>query len=105
MKTNPICFTFFLLLCSSDFGFSQWTFVGGPQGISSNDMIFARSGRLISSTWQQGVFLSDDLGSTWQNRNIYSTFGGVFYMTERANGEIISVARQGIIVSKDNGET
>ncbi|MEW6060630.1 MAG: T9SS type A sorting domain-containing protein [Bacteroidota bacterium] len=105
MKSNKIYIIVFLLFWLSESSFSQWTFVGGPQGVYSNDMIFTRSGRLISSTWQQGVFISDDFGSTWQNKNIYPAFGGVFSLTERANGEIIAVARQGIIVSRDSGQT
>jgi photosystem II stability/assembly factor-like uncharacterized protein len=105
MKSIPISIMSLLLLCSSELIFSQWTFVGGPPGTLSNDMIFTRSGRLISSTWQDGVYFSDDFGSSWQNRDIHSAFGGIFSLTERANGEIIAVARQGIIVSRDNGET
>ena len=105
MKSMHIAILFLFVLCSSEPGFSQWTFVGGPPGAVSNATMFSRSGRLVSSTRQDGVYLSDDFGSSWRNRNINPDFGGVFSLTQRANRDIIAVAAQGIIESRDNGET
>jgi photosystem II stability/assembly factor-like uncharacterized protein len=96
---------FLILLRSSELGFSQWTHIGGPSGLYQNDMIFTKCGRLISSTSSQGVFLSDDYGSTWTNRNVYSLIGKVFCITERANRDLLATTQRGIAKSTDGGDT
>jgi photosystem II stability/assembly factor-like uncharacterized protein len=98
-------FLFPFLIVSVHPGFSiaqTWKFVGGPGGIYVNDMMFTRSGTLISATWQ-GLFFSKDFGTTWQSEPVNPAFGIIYSLTQRANGNLVAIAANGILGSSDGG--
>lgn len=100
---NYIVLLFILLI--ADLNFSQsWQMIGGPTGTTPNNVIIMNDGRVLCSTYK-GVFISDDLGETWRISKSSQNFNGVYSLTERLNGEILAVARFGIIKSTDKGES
>ncbi|VAX28335.1 hypothetical protein MNBD_IGNAVI01-1009, partial [hydrothermal vent metagenome] len=103
MKNSKLLlFILFLILVADLTQGQTWEFVGGPQGIYPNDQIFLKDGRILCST-EEGVFISDDSEENWTKGNVSKDFGAVYSLTERKNGEIIAIARNGIIKSFDKG--
>lgn len=92
------------ILCT-DSGFAQsWKFIGGPQGIYSNDILFLKSGRLLCST-DQGMYYSDNNGDSWKFDSTNAELGEFHNLTQRLNGDILAVTHRGIACSKDMGQT
>lgn len=81
----------------------SWQMIGGPSGTTPNNEIILNDGRVLCSTYK-GVFISDDLGDTWRISKSSQNFNGLYSLTERLNGEILAVARFGIVKSLDRGE-
>ena len=102
-RLNKLLIIVFTLLIS-DLNLSQsWEFIGGPTGIPVNQVIFIKDGRVICST-KKGVFISDDYGDNWKISSSSQNFNGIYYLTERFNGEIIASEQYGILKSLDRGE-
>jgi len=90
-----------LIIINHDALFSQnWEFIGGPEGIYSNDIIFTRDGKLISATYD-GIFFSDNFGETWTKKNVEHSIGVIHKITELSDGKIIGVSENGIVISED----
>ncbi len=64
--------------------------------------MFTKSGTLISATWQ-GLFFSKDFGTTWQSEPVDPAFGIIYSLTQRANGDLVAIAANGILGSSDGG--
>lgn len=91
-------------LVKADLNFPQsWEMIGGPTGTTPNSVIILDEGRVLCST-VKGVFISDDYGDTWRISNSSQNYNGIYSLTERINGEILAIARFGIVKSLDNGE-
>ncbi len=104
-KKLNITLLLFLTILWCNFNSAQdWKFLGGPQGVYINDILFTKSGRLICST-HHGVYISDNFGQTWRNKNFTSTLGSVFNLTECRNGNIIATTERGVAISRDSAET
>ena len=94
----------FFALLFGNYSYAQgWNYIGGPEGTYPNDVIFTKTGELICSTFQ-GIFTSDNLGQTWQNYIPDKTIGTIFNLTEQADGNILGVAEEGIVLSSDTGQ-
>jgi len=81
----------------------DWEMIGGPTGITPNNVIIIDNSRVLCST-AKGVFIYDNLGDTWRISKSSQNFNGVYSLTERKNGDILAIARFGIIKSTDRGE-
>lgn len=92
------------MICHEISDCQTWKNYGGPGGIYSNDILFTKYGRLIGST-NQGIFISDDFGNSWQNKTIDQDIGTIYTMMERSNAKIMAIASNGIIESADSGFT
>ena len=102
-RLNKIFLLIIFLLLADSVISQSWEFVGGPTGIVPNDVIFTIDGKVICST-KKGVFISNEYGDNWRISSPSQNFNGIYSLTERLNGEIIAVARYGIIKSLDKGE-
>jgi photosystem II stability/assembly factor-like uncharacterized protein len=82
----------------------SWKCLGGPGGLFSEDIVFLRSGRLIS-TADQGVYISNNYGNTWQSKPVDSLCGVIYSLQERTNGNLMAITSKGIAQSSDSGES
>lgn len=102
-SVNKLLVYFFTFLLS-EVNFPQtWEMIGGPTGTTPNNEIIMNDGRVLCST-AKGVFISDNYGDSWRIGNSSQNFNGVYSLTERKNGEVLAIARSGIIKSADKGE-
>jgi len=93
-----------LTLLISELNIPQsWEMIGGPTGTTPNNEIILNDGRVLCSTFK-GVYISDDQGDTWRISKTSQNFNGVYSLSESKNGEVLAVARFGIIKSLDRGE-
>lgn len=98
MKKHIIYLT---VLISTLTVFSQeWKFLGGPEGIFSNDILFTKNGLLISATYK-GIFVSNDFGESWKLNTVDENLGAIHEITELFDGGIIGVSEFGIVISDD----
>ena len=104
MRFNYKYFLVIVVLSINVLTGQSWEFIGGPQGIFPNDVIFLNNGRVLCST-QKGVYISDDHGDNWRISESSQNYRGIFSLTERSNGEVIAVANFGIVKSTDKGES
>lgn len=94
-----------LIILLSEINLPQtWEMIGGPTGTTPNNEIILNDGRVLCST-AKGVFISDDYGDSWRISKTSQNFNGVYSITERKNGEILAIARFGILKSLDRGES
>ncbi|MGE5350972.1 MAG: WD40/YVTN/BNR-like repeat-containing protein, partial [Acidobacteriota bacterium] len=92
-------------ILSIDSGFAQsWKYLGGPEGIYSNDILFLKSGRLLCTT-DYGVYYSDNDGDSWKFDSTNAVFREFHNLTQRLNGSVIAVTGGGIALSQDMGQT
>lgn len=106
MKPNNIkYFIYTLVFIVTQNMFPQsWQFIGGPQGIYSNDIMFTRSGKLISVTYD-GVFVSDNFGDNWERKEVKKDIGVIHKIYELIDGNIVGISELGIVLSEDTCKT
>lgn len=91
----------YILLFLGDSSLCQtWEFTGGPKQSIAYDILFTKSGRLISSN-KDGIFYSDNFGTDWQ-----PAYGSdsIYSFIQTYNGNLLAATPKGLIRSTNNGE-